>query len=324
MESAILYKVLLCIAIGLQVLATIYAIRLIRRTKYNAIWILCIVGFVILCAERICQLLVIDGYEISFFLFVALGLIISVCIPIAVIFAFRLVNYIDRMERQRLLFNKRIMTAVLRTEERTRQNFAKEMHDGLGPLLSSAKMTLSALPHEGLSDEQYEILRNTRHVIEEAIRSVREISNNLSPQVLIDFGLAQGIQNFTTRSAALFNIDIKFNTNLRAERFDGDIEVIIYRVICELINNSLKHSGCNTIEVDLQHINHTLHLRYSDNGCGFDPKAMAYYGMGLSNIASRINSLSGEFEIKSHRGEGMTATATISTATENSERHIKL
>ncbi len=315
MERAILYKVLLCIAIGLQMLATIYAIRLIRRTKYNAIWILCIVGFVILCAERICQLLVIDGHEVAFTIFVTLGLIISVCIPIAVIFAFRLVNYIDRMERQRLLFNKRIMTAVLRTEERTRLNFAKEMHDGLGPLLSSAKMTLSALPHEGLSDEQCEILRNTRHVIEEAIRSVREISNNLSPQVLIDFGLAQGIQNFVTRSAALFNIDIRFRTNLRAERFDNDIEVITYRVICELINNSLKHSGCSSIEVDLHCVEQTLQLRYHDNGCGFDPKAMAYCGMGLSNISSRINSLSGTFEIESRQGEGMTATATIATAT---------
>lgn len=323
MESALLYKVMLGIAIGLQVLATIYAIRLIRRTKYNAIWILCIVGFVILCIERIYQFLVIDGQEVSFIVFIYLGLIISICIPIAVIFAFRLVNYIDRMERQRLLFNKRIMTAVLRTEEKTRLNFAKEMHDGMGPLLSSAKMSLSALSHEELGKEQREILQNTRHVIEEAIRSVREISNNLSPQVLIDFGLAQGIHNFTSRSAALFNINIRFDTNLRTERFSNDIEVIVYRVICELINNSLKHSGCTTIEIELQYADSLLQLQYSDNGCGFNPQAVSDCGMGLSNIASRINSLSGQFNIDSTPGEGMRASATISTDADSAERQAR-
>ena len=158
--------------------------------------------------------------------------------------------------------------------------------------------------------------RGYRNVIDEAIRSLREISNYLSPQVLNDFGLARGIQNFISRSAALHSVRIRFTTNLRAERFDTDIEVILYRVVCELINNSLKHSGCSEINLSLSSGGDTLTLDYSDNGCGFNPAAVMDCGMGLSNIASRINSLGGTFDIASAKGKGMRAAIRVNTQEE--------
>ena len=129
--------------------------------------------------------------------------------------------------------------------------------------------------------------------------------------MLNDFGLAQGIKNFISRSVSLHGISINFSTNLRAERFDSDVEVIIYRVICELINNSLKHSGCSAITLSLHFVTNHLHLEYTDNGKGFNPQAMTDCGMGLSNIASRVNSLSGTLDISSRRGEGMRAVIDI-------------
>lgn len=311
MRSYIGWEILLGIVLVLQIIATILAIRLIRRTKYNSIWILCIVGFVALTAERVCQLVMLDGRPVDFTVFIALGTLISLCISVAVLFANRLINYIDRLDRQRQLFNKRILTAVLRTEERSRLNFSKELHDGLGPLLSSAKMSLSALSRGELSEQNREILNNTAFVIDEAIRSVREISNNMSPQVLMDFGLAQGVQSFISRSVSLHGVNIRFTTNLRSERFNNEVEVIMYRVICELINNSLKHSGCSAINLSLSFDGTQLKLDYSDNGRGFNPKAMLDCGMGLSNISSRVNSLSGTFVIDSRKGEGMRATVKV-------------
>ena len=130
-------------------------------------------------------------------------------------------------------------------------------------------------------------------MIDEAIRSLREISNNLSPHVLNDFGLARGVQNFIDKSAAMHDVKIRFTTNLRSERYDTDIEVILYRVICELINNSLKHAACTAINLSLSQNGSELTLDYTDNGRGFNPQAMMDCGMGLSNIASRINSLGG-------------------------------
>ncbi len=306
-----------------QLVAMGFAIHLVRRTKYNAIWILCIVGFALSFAQHLLLVFSRRGYAIDSDLYLTLDVVASLCVVLAVIFANRLVNYIDRLNYQKSLFNKRIMTAILRTEERSRLNFSKELHDGMGPLLSSAKMSLSALPTDNLTDEQKEILSNTRYVVDEAIRSVREISNNMSPQTLMDFGLAQGVKSFISRLSSLHSVEIRFATNLRKERFDRDVEVIMYRVICELINNSLKHSGCSTISLSLSLENEDLKLDYSDNGCGFRPKAMMDCGMGLSNIVSRIDSLNGIFNINSQKGHGMHAEAVVKIPSNKDSRSLK-
>ena len=304
-------KITMCVLMAVQLLAIGYAAHLIRRTKYNIIWTLCIAGFVISFAQHL--IIILNRGSINYELFILLDVIVSLCIVIAVLFAHRLVSHLELLTYQRNLFSKRILSAVLRTEERSRSQFAKELHDGMGPLLSSAKMSLSALSTENMSQEQRDILSNTRFVIDEAIRSVREISSNMSPQVLNDFGLARGIQNFLSRIESLHTIEIAFDTNLNKERFDNDVEVVLYRVVCELINNSLKHSSCTRIEVSLMQDKPFLELKYRDNGCGFNPESVMSSGMGLSNITSRIDSLNGELSIDSTMGEGMVAIARIDT-----------
>ena len=239
-----LIKILLVIAILIQTVATAYALKLVRATKYNSVWILFIVGFSLLSVERFVQLLMASGQYVPRWWFAYLGIVISICLSIGVMYAHKLFKYIGRLNRQRQLLNKRILTAVLRTEEKARSRFSKE-------LLSSARMSLSALARDERSPEQKEIIDNTTYVIDEAIRSLREISNNLSPHVLNDFGLARGVQNFIDKSAAMHDVKIRFTTNLRSERFDTDVEVILYRVICELINNSLKHAACSSINLSL-------------------------------------------------------------------------
>ena len=308
-----LIKILLIVAIVIQTIATLFAIRLIRTTKYNSIWILFTIGFTLLSVERVVQFLRANGQTLPYEVFVWLGLVISISMSIGVMYAHKLFKYIARLNRQRQLLNKRILTAVLRTEEKSRSRFAKDLHDGLGPLLSSARMSLSALQRESLPADQQEIIGNTTYVIDEAIRSLREISNNLSPHVLNDFGLARGVQNFIDKSAAMHDVKIRFTTNLRSERYDTDIEVILYRVICELINNSLKHAACSAINLSLSQNGSELTLDYTDNGRGFNPQAMMDCGMGLSNIASRINSLGGTFDISSSKGKGMRAAIRVNT-----------
>lgn len=311
MGTPLALKIVVILALMLQFVAIVYALRLVRRTKYSAIWILCVIGFVLIGVERYFEVIGIENDQVGLYISIALGVVVSICISVAVLFAHRLVNYLDRVDRQRAMFNRRIMTEVLRAEERSKQHFSKELHDGMGPLLSSAKMSLSALSQDGLSEQQRELLSNTIYILDQALRSVREISNNLSPQVLVDFGLSQAVQNFTSRLSVMHGVVIRFNTTLTTERFDGDVEVIVYRVICELINNSLKHSGCTDIVLDLEYQDNTLTLNYADNGRGFDPETVTDCGMGLSNISSRISSLGGTFTINSAKGMGFKATAQV-------------
>lgn len=304
-------RVLLYLAIIVQLIALYYAIRLVRVTKYNAIWILFIIGFLVLGLQRVVQLWTNYGHPMPVLTMTWFDIAVSLCVSVGIVLLDKLFIYIDRLNHHRQLMDRRILTAVLRTEEKTRANFSKELHDGLGPLLSSAKISLSALSHSDMTAEQRDIFNNTLYVVDEALRSLREISNNLSPHALTDFGLARGIQIFVDKAAALHKVKISFATNLRGERYDPDIEVIMYRVVCELITNSLKHSGCSEIRLSLSVAGDTLEMQYSDNGRGFDPQAMMDCGMGLSNINSRVSSLNGTFDIRSSKGRGMCASVKV-------------
>ena len=204
-----LIKILLVIAIVIQCVATGYALRLVRTTKYNSVWILFIVGFSLLSVERLIQLLLVSGFEvIPRWWFGYLGIVISVCLSIGVMYAHKLFKYINRLNRQRSLLNKRILTAVLRTEEKARSRFSKELHDGLGPLLSSAKMSLTALAR----------------VRPMCTTPLREISNNLS-------------RDGACRTHRQERCDARRRRrNLRSERYDPTSRWILHRVICELAN----------------------------------------------------------------------------------------
>lgn len=304
-------EILVIVAIVMQSIAAFIALYLVNRTKYRALWIFCLVALITLTVERSAQLLAFDGMKISSLAFAWMGIIVSLSFSLAVVCARFLVRHVDNVTLERRLLENRFMTAVLRTEERSRASFSRELHDGLGPLLSSAKMSLSALSKTNLNDRDRRTLQNTTAVIDEAIRSLREISNNLSPHVLNNFGLARGIKNFVDRLSTIHTERIEFVTTLRDERFDANIEVIIYRVVCELINNSLKHAKCTHIRVVLRLEDDCLKLEYYDDGCGFVPRDMQDRGMGLSNISSRISSLSGSFSLVSSPGSGVQAFAVV-------------
>jgi signal transduction histidine kinase len=308
-------KILLIVSILLQAAATVIAIGLVRKTKFNSVWILLIVALVLMTASRVLQFIHIAPREMVSGWIMALtwlDIAISLALGVVMFNARRLVTYIDRLIYQNTLTSKRILSATLRTEEKERNRFSGELHDGLGPLLSSAKMSLSALSAEGKSARDLEIIAGTTLVIDEAIRSLREISNNLSPHVLGEFGLGKGVANFVNRLSGIHpDTKIKYRTNLVGERFDTDVEVILYRVICELVSNSLRHSGAGEVTLSLRFDGAGLTLEYSDNGRGFNPSTDGASGMGLANISSRINTLGGTLELHSAPGEGMSARVRV-------------
>ncbi len=309
-------KVLLIITIVLLLIASVAAISLIRQTKFNIVWIMVTFALLVLSALSVLRYIAkinIDIENYRFGIEIAstwLVLIVSISLFVGVLYARKLVFYIDRLNFQRQLTNKRILSTVLRTEEKERIRFSKELHDGLGPLLSSAKMSLSVIDTSALSEADRDTMRGTTQVIDEALRSLREISNNLSPQVLSEFGLGKGINNFTSKVSAINKINFDIKSNLGARRFDTDIEIILYRVVCELVGNSIKHSKCTAINITINALADEIDLVYSDNGRGFRPE-ITYSGMGLSNISSRIGSINGSFELESSPGNGMKATINV-------------
>ncbi len=306
-------KVLLIISIILQLGAASVAIGMIRKTKYNLSWMLFTVALTGLACLRFgeyVQMTHMRELRLPQEFFVWLGIVTSLCFAGGILIVNRIFNYIARTENQRRISERRILNTILRTEEKERQRFSKDLHDGLGPLLSSAKLSVSALGTADMNEQNKEIIHNINYVVDEAIRSLREISANMSPHVLNNFGLARAISSFINKLPH-GGMLITFDTNLKNERFDPDVEVILYRVVCELIHNSLKHSGASRATLTLYYQQDEIRIRYRDNGCGFDPDKVGQNGMGISNIFSRINSLKGNVSIDSALGTGMRAAIDI-------------
>ncbi len=302
-------KILFIVSILLQLVAALVAIRLIRATKYNASWILISIALTIMTLTRIgdfVRFIIGKDFALSVEVIVWLGILVSLCFTIGVFMIPKVLNYIFDMERQKRISSERIVNIVIQTEERERMRFSKDIHDGLGPLLSSAKMSVSALASTQMTDEQTEIIKNTNMVIDEAVKSLKLISNNLSPHILNNFGIERAVENFIRKFERICDSKITFVSNLKHIRLQSNIEIILYRIICEMINNTIKHSGATEAYIELKLNDTELELIYKDNGCGFDVDAVTHNnsGMGLSNIISRVESIKGEVVIESSEARG--------------------
>ncbi len=306
--------VALLISITLQVVAAVLAIRLVRVTKYRASWILISLGFILMAIKMAIKLIQFINDDFSFYLRPAddwLGVIIAFLFTAGVFLIGEMFYTLNRAERERKRSERRLMRAVIQTEERERRRFAKDLHDGLGPLLSAARMSVSSLLQYERDNHSKQVLENANNVINEAVESIKEISNNLSPHVLTNFGLASAIKNFSFKVSQSKAISINFDTKLTDnDRFDSNVETVLYRATCELINNTIKHAEASSIDISLEKIQRTIVIKFDDNGKGFDQeKALSNpdKGMGLSNISSRITSINGLFIINSKPGDGVHA-----------------
>jgi signal transduction histidine kinase len=239
-----------------------------------------------------------------------MNVLISVMIITGVVLIRELFYSLKRAETDRLRSERRLLNAIINTEETEKKRFAKDLHDGLGPLLSTVKMSLSALTPKVKDPVAVEILNNTSHVVNEALNTIKEISNNMSPHVLTNLGVASAISIFAAKVNSARSVTVDFRTNMEGERFDTDKEVVLYRVACELINNGMKHSGASKIEMDLNRHQKIITLQYLDNGRGFDTEKLSSeeaVGMGLPNIETRVRSVDGVFVIESSKGKGTSA-----------------
>jgi len=204
---------------------------------------------------------------------------------------------------------KQIYLATIDAEEKERSRFSRELHDGLGPLLSTLKIFLEVYFTNPGDNEIKERIEN---VLSESIKSVKEISNNISPQALDTFGLTKALKSFIEKVKYSKKIEIIFESNLD-ERLKQESEISLYRYITELINNTLKHAQASLININIEKSQEKLYVNYQDNGKGFDINDELFNskGIGLYNLRSRIEKLGGSIEYISSPGNGFKAKAIL-------------
>ncbi len=208
----------------------------------------------------------------------------------------------DITERKK--FEQKLFETILETEENERRRFAGDLHDELGPQLATLRIYISSLYKRIKDSEQVSILDEMSEMIKKSIANVREISNNLSPHVLENYGLSAAI-NAEAESKRTF-ISIKINDSLNSLRFDKTIETVYYRITKELLNNTIKYANATIVEINLNYRNNLLEYTYNDNGQGFNYQNTINEnkGIGLLNIQSRIKSINGSCTIESSIGRG--------------------
>ncbi len=200
---------------------------------------------------------------------------------------------------------RKVINAIIETEEKERSRLASDLHDEIGPLLSSIKMYLSTLNPQSDPEKIKHVLSQLNELVKGAVTSTREISNDISPHLLTNHGLHAAVY------AAIYNITefitVNFDSHVEGLRFPANIEIVYYRIINELINNTIKHAKATEIKIDLILKENVLFLKYSDNGVGFEHSEIPQgrsRGMGIYNLLSRVKSIKGTYKIETNRGNG--------------------
>lgn len=218
-----------------------------------------------------------------------------------------------------------LRNSVVETEEKERKRFAKDLHDGLGPLLSAVKIYVNELQDEELSgEEKIAMLKYVNDLIDEAVRDTRTIANNLMPSVIADYGLVSALSSFCEKIRQSKALNITFSSDIKNERFDSTLEIILYRVLLELINNTIKHAHAKNIDIYLSETEGMLEINYKDDGEGFDVNAALnnpQAGMGLKNILNRIASAHGICEFRSEPGKGFMVRIEIDKRIFSNDNH---
>lgn len=196
--------------------------------------------------------------------------------------------------------------AVLEAEEKERQRIAKDLHDGVGQIMSAAKMNLSSFENEFkfLEPHQKEKFEKIISLVDESCKEVRTVSHNMMPNALLKAGLSAAIREFIDKiDTKVLKIDL-YSEGLN-ERLDSNLETVLYRVIQECVNNVIKHSGANHLDISLIKDKDGISATIEDNGKGFDAReSKAFEGLGLKNIRTRIEYLKGTVDFDSTPGKG--------------------
>ena len=199
---------------------------------------------------------------------------------------------------------KRNFNAVIEAEENERGRIAKELHDGLGQLLSSAKLNVAAT-EESVSKGDLPLIKTSMQLIDEAVSEVRSISHNLMPIALSKRGLKIALEDLAEKINNSNSIKVILIINDLENIISKSTEVTIYRVIQEILNNALKHSKATEIHIELMAQTKTLSLNISDNGSGFDTrKIKESKGIGWVNIFSRLSLINGKIKVNSSKESG--------------------
>jgi len=206
-------------------------------------------------------------------------------------------------KQQNVLFN-----AIANTQEQERKRIARDLHDSLGSVLSAAKLKMAAARDSRPELSENEHFQTGIHLLDEASSDLRDISHNIMPATLSKLGLIPALKNLCNNISSEKGLQINFIAYDLEERLEEQTEISIYRIMLELINNIVKHAQASKATVQLIRYPSYINITIEDNGKGFDFNKISASknGIGLGNVAARVEYLKGRMEVDSGTDKGTT------------------
>ncbi len=253
--------------------------------------------------ENIIQKLTIG--KSRFFIVVAIGLLLA-----GLAFSYLLYNRSKIKQQaaiqQAVMRQQELATeAVIEAEENERKRIARDLHDGVGQMMSAARMNLSLLEeHIKLNTGEKAAYEKAVALVDESCKEVRSVSHNMMPNALIKTGLASAVRAFIEQIESP-SLKVQLYTEGLNESINKNTETVLYRVLQECVNNVIKHSGATNLDIALIKDESGINATIEDNGIGFDTNDKnKFTGIGLDNIQKRIDFLKGTIEWQSSAGTG--------------------
>ncbi|MFS4493103.1 ATP-binding protein [Maribacter sp. 2308TA10-17] len=221
-----------------------------------------------------------------------------------------------RMQQQLVAIEReqevRTLESLIEGEEKERFRIAKELHDGVNGDLAAIKFKLTSL-----LETNNQVINEAVTMIDNSCEQVRAISHNLVPPSLKDFDLLEAVEEYCQSMNSIHEPSIEFQQLGDPIDLDKKQEANVFRIVQELVTNSIKHAEAKEINVQLSHLNNTLQLTVEDNGKGFDPKTVKSDGIGMQNVQSRVDYLNATMDFLSNE-KGTSYTIAMDTKTSTS------
>ncbi|WP_353722484.1 sensor histidine kinase [Dyadobacter sp. 676] len=210
----------------------------------------------------------------------------------------------SRLHQMEMVHQKKILESIVASQENERERIARDLHDEIGASLSAVRLFIGQIQYEKSPDEMKSLAARSGQIIGDVVKDVRQIAHNLSPVIIENFGFAGAVKILLNRLEDT-GMSIRCTIDDPAEVLSSYQQLVLYRIIQEVIGNVVKHAGASEITFDLRHNGSWLSLLMSDNGRGFDMHSgQKAVGMGMSTIRTRTDLLGARLELSSVPGEG--------------------
>ena len=246
---------------------------------------------------------------IKAFLFILFAFF-SVFLTLVLFFYFsrkKIVKIAVEKKNQEIHYQKEILQSVIQTQEEERMRIAQDLHDDISSKLNIVSLNTHLLKTPNLSEAEYaEITDNIVSLTKKALENSRRIAHDLLPPVFEKFGLHAAVEELVLEFSTAKNVQINYENELDFSSLDINKQLHVFRILQELLNNSMRHGKATSISITFVSKNHQNTCVYRDNGVGFNASlGNQKRGIGMQNIESRVNFLGGKINVQSEINKGV-------------------